>query len=284
MTQINVAKLKRYYRWLKSMIVSVPIASCIWAVPAPAEQITLTAFNYPPYMDESLPNKGLFCELVSEAYRAVGYNVSFIFYPLKRSTQYVIGGEALGQLGTEWNFPEDVRKNDVQSVPLFYYRVVGFYLKDRLNPMSFKTLKDLQRYRLEAILGSSDAAILKKYPQLKVEEAATMELMFKKVYADRSDIGFAVELSGLRFIATHYPNEQDRWAMTEDGIQGVLAQVVFSKKYPGSEKYQNAFKEGIQRIRDNGTYLQIFEKYYGTGQVPRVVSDTAKEIYVIPQK
>lgn len=284
MKHVNVMKGRRWCGWLKSITVSIITISIMGLVPARAEQITLTAFDYPPYMDESLPEKGLFCELVSEAYQSVGYDVSFEFYPLKRSTQYVIDGDALAQLGTEWNFPEDVRKNAVQSIPLFYYRVVGFHLKDKFNAISFKTLKDLKGYRLGAILGSSDAAILKKHPDLKLEEVTTMEQMFKKVYADRSDIGFTVELSGLTFIATHYPNEQDRWVMTEDGIQGILAQVVFSKKYPESEKYLNAFKEGIQRIRDNGTYLQVFEKYYGTGQVPDVVSDTTKAIYVIPQE
>lgn len=286
MKQGNVTKGRRRYGWLKRITVSMLTISVMCLVPAHAEQVTLTAFDYPPYMDDSLPEKGLFCELVSEAYHAVGYDVSFEFYPLKRSTQYVIDGKALAQLGTEWNFPDEARKNDVQSVPLFYYRVVGFYLKDRFKTMSFKTLKELQGYRLGVIRGSSDAAILLGHPDLNlnIEEVTLMEQMFKKVYADRNDIGFAVELSGLTFIATHYPNEQDRWVMTEDAIQGILADVVFSKKYPDVERYLNAFKDGIQRIRDNGTYLRVFEKYYGTGKVPDVVSDVTREIYVIPKE
>jgi ABC-type amino acid transport substrate-binding protein len=223
---------------------------------------------------------------VSVAYQSVGYKVAFEFYPLKRSTQYVIDGKALAQLGTEWNFPEEARKNDVQSVPLFYYRVVGFHRKDRFKAISFKTLKDLKGYSLGVIGGSSDAAILMGYPglSLNVEDVTTMEQMFNKVYAGRNDIGFAVELSGLTFIANHYPNEQDRWVMTEDAIQGILADVVFSKKYPNAEKYLHAFKDGIQRIRNNGTYLRIFEKYYGAGMVPDVVSDISKEMYVIPNE
>ena len=164
--------------------------------------------------------------------------------------------------------------------------MVGFYLKDRLTTVSFPTLKDLQGYRLGVIRGSSDAAILLGHPDLnlKVEEVNTMEQMFQKVHADRNDIGFAVELSGLTFIATRYPTEQNRWVMTQDAIQGILAQVVFSKRYPESEKLLNAFQEGIQRIRDNGIYLRVFEKYYGTGQNPDVFSDTSRELYVIPKE
>lgn len=254
---------------------------CPWI--AAAEKITLTAFDYPPYMNDSLPEKGLFCELVREVYQSVGYEVSFEFYPLKRSTLYVIEGKALAQLGTEWNFPEEARKNDVRGVPLFYYRVVGFYLKDNIDAFSFKRLHDLKGYRLGAILGSSDAAILGGEPELKLETVHTMEQMFKKLSMNRTDIGFAVELSGLDFIATHYPREKDRWMMTEDAVQGILAQVVFSKKYPDAEKYLKAFEEGIQRIRDNGVYHRVFEKYYGVGKVPEVAGDIDREIYVIPK-
>jgi polar amino acid transport system substrate-binding protein len=254
--------------------------------PVFGEPVNLTAFDYPPYMDAASPAKGLFCELVYEAYRSVGYEATFRFYPLKRSTQYVIHGQALAQLGTEWNFPEPARKTAVQSVPLFYYRVVGFHLKDRFQNISFSSLKDLQGYRLGVIRGSSDAAILKKHPDLNlmVDEVGLMSQLFKKLYLGRNDIVFTVELSGLKLIAAQYPKELDRWVMTEDAIQGILAQVVFSKAYPNSEIYLNAFKEGVARIRANGTYLRVFEKYYGVGRVPGVTGDLMREIYVIPKE
>ncbi|WP_417070506.1 substrate-binding periplasmic protein [Niveibacterium terrae] len=253
---------------------------------ARAEQITLSAFDYPPYMDESQAEKGLFCELVAAAYQSVGYKVSFRFYPLKRSTQYVIAGTELGQLGTEWNFSEEARKNSVKSVPLFYYRVQGFYLNDHFRSIAFKTLKDLKGYRLSVIRGSSDAAVLMSHPDLNldVEEVTTMEQMFKKVYFKRSDLGFAVELSGQTYIAKHYPAERQRWSMTGDAVQGILASVVFSKRYPDSEKYISAFRAGVQRIRKDGSYLRIFEKYYGAGKVPDSVWEIDRKPYLIPKE
>ena len=291
MKQMEVTTLSRRWIWFKGMTMSMMTICLVWvtvmfAAPARAEQLTLTAFHYPPYMDESLPEKGMFCELVAAAYQSVGYTVSFIFYPGKRSTKYVTDGDVLAHLGSEMNFSEEARKNDVQSVRVFYFRAVGFYLKDRFKSISFKTLKDLQGYRLGVIRGASLSLLFKKYPELNlsVEEVATMEQMFKKVYYDRSDIGFTVELSGRMFFAKYYPDEQDRWVITEDAVQGIFGDVVFSKKYPDSEKYLNAFKEGIQRIRDNGTYLRILEKYYGTGNVPAWVSDLTQKPYEIPKE
>jgi len=292
MKQMDVTKLSRRWKWLKGMMtMSMITVSLVWvavmfAASARAEQITLTPFDYPPFMDESLPEKGLFCELVAAAYQSVGYTVSFKFYPGKRSTQYVLDGYVLAHLGSERNFSEEELKNDVQSVRVFYFRAVGFYLKDRFKSISFKTLKDLQGYRLGVIRGASLSLFFKKYPELnlKVEELTTMEQMFKQVYHNRSDIGFTVELSGRMFFAKHYPNEQDRWVITEDAVQGIFGDVVFSKKYPNSEKYLNALKDGIQRIRDNGTYLRILEKYYGTGKVPDWVTDLTQKPYDIPKE
>ena len=248
-----------------------------------AEKVTLTAFNYPPYMDESLPEKGLFCELVYEAYKAAGYEASFTFYPLKRSTAYVAEGRELAQLGTELNFPEESRK-DIHAVPLFFYRKMGFYLKDRFKEIKFKSLRDLKGYRLGVIMGSSDSAILMNDKELQVEQVGTMEQMFKKLYAGRSDIVFAPELSALSFIKMNYPNEADRCAVTEDVLQDLLGQVIFSKKYPEYGKYMDKFREGLNLIRENSTYLSVFEKYYGKGRVPAEVGDINRKVYVIPKE
>lgn len=253
---------------------------------AQAEKLILSAFNYPPYMDESMPTKGVFCELVSAAFEAAGYNVVYQFHPLSRSTKYVVEGKLLGQLGTEWNFPEAEREVSITSIPLFYYRVVGFYLRDRFEEIRFDSLSDLTNYRLGVIRGSSDAAIIKSSPSLKlnIEEVNRMDQLLKKVDAGRTDIAFMVELSGLYRIAALYPSERNSWKMSQDAIQGIQAHVVFSNEYPNTKIYQHAFAKGLQSIKENGTYTRIFEKYYGENQVPANVADIHRDIYTIPEK
>ncbi len=271
---------------LKIVVRSIVIAVLSYAVSLTAsaeEKVTVTAFNYPPYMDESLSEKGLFCELVYEAYKAAGCETSFKFYPLKRSTLYVAEGRELAQLGTEWNFSEESRK-DVHPVSLFFYRKMGFYLKDRFKEIRFKKLSDLKGYKLGVILGSSDSAILMKNKYLEVEQVPTMEQMFKKLYAGRSDIVFAPELSALSFIEANYPGEVGRFAVTDDVLQDLLGQVIFSKKYPDYEKYVVKFQEGLNLIRDNGNYFKVLEKYYGKNKVPQDVGDISRKVYFIPNE
>lgn len=253
------------------------------AAPAQANQLTLTAFDYPPYMDPSLPSKGVFCELVSAAYKASGYDVHFRFYPLRRSTKYVMSGTVLGQLGTEWNFPATVREGAITSVPLFYYRVVGFYRTDHIKDIQFHSLTDLQGYQLGVLRGSSDAQLFRGVHSLTVEEVSHGEQLFKKLAARRNDIGFMAELSGLAILQRFYPQQLDDWARTDNMIQGLLAQVVFSRTYPHYDRYVAALQRGIQAIRKNGLYTRILEKYYGKGKVPDSVTDISQQPYTIPK-
>ena len=278
--------------WFTDMTINIitiilTAGAIFFAAPSYAEQITLVAFDYPPYMDKSLPGEGLFCELVTAAYKSVGCTVLFKFYPGKRATKYVIDGEVLASLGSERNFTdEDRKKNILQSVRVFSFRTVGFYLKDRFKSIPFATLKDLQGYRLGAIRGASASILFNKYPELNLNfiEVNTMEQMFNKVYYDRSDLVFTVELSGRMFIAKHYPKDQNRWVMTRDSLQNIFGDVVFSKKYPNWEKYLNIFRNGLQIIRNDGTYLRILEKYYGEGKVPVEVTDITQKAYDIPKE
>lgn len=225
------------------------------------KEIKLSVFHYPPYMDKNLENNGLFCELILEAYKAVGIEVEFNFYPLRRSTQYVIEGRSLGQLGTIWNFPIE-EKDNLYFVPIFYYKIVGFYLKKNYKTIEIKNLNELRKYRISVILGSSDEQVLKSNENLIVESVSNMEQLFKQVYLGRSDIAFAVELSGINTLKNYYPKEIKKWGITEDYIQKINAHVVFSKKYPSCVEYAEKLKLGLMLIKENGIFSKIFKKYY----------------------
>lgn len=251
---------------------------------AQPEEIIITAFDYPPYMDESARPQGLFSELVAAAFEAVNIQVNFQFLPLKRSTSYVLTGKALGQMGTIWNFPPE-QHDLLDTVAIFYYQVVGFYLKDRVKNVQFSSLEDLRPYELGTIRGSSDAAILAQDPLLKVSVMPTMAHLFQALYQSRRyDLLFTVQLSGLSFIQRHYPKDIDRWQMTQDAVQGLLAQVVFSKQYPDYQRYMHKLQNGLDTIIANGRYQEIFSYYYGGKPVPNTVLALDRPIYNLPIK
>lgn len=224
------------------------------------KKIRLSAFHYPPYMDESLENKGLFCELILKAYELVGIEVEFDFYPLRRSTKYVIEGRSLAQLGTIWNFPESVR-SDLYPVPSFYYKILGFYLKTNYENIEFNNLEDLNKYRISTILGSSDEKLLKESGLLMINSVSTMEQLFKQVYLGRSDIAFAVKLSGIDTLKRYYLEDIEKWKITENYLQKIDAHVVFSKKYPNYLSYVEKLKKGLYLLKEKGKFYNIFQKY-----------------------
>jgi ABC-type amino acid transport substrate-binding protein len=75
----------------------------------------------------------------------------------------------------------------------------------------------------------------------------------------------------------------EHWRQTDSIIQGLLAQVVFSKAYPHYDRYVAALQQGIRVIRNNGLYTRILEKYYGKGKVPDSVKNINQKPYTIPK-
>ena len=51
----------------------------------------------------------------------------------------------------------------------------------------------------------------------------------------------------------------------------------FNKKNRLYPEVVYEFDRGMKRIKENGKYLEIVEKYYGKGKVPRIVLDFIKE-------
>lgn len=268
--------------WINGITITMVVVSVIGgaAYQAHAETVPIVAFEYPPFLSASLPNNGLVGEIVTEAFHIVGYDVSYQYYPFKRATQYVIDGDALATGGGAQQFPDDAQHN-IQNIPIFYCRIPAFYLKARFQTLSFPTLKDLRGYHIGSLLGTGDTMILRRDPELHVEEVATVEQLFKKVEAGRSDFATLIDLSILSYLVANYPNWQERWGISEDIILGTPVGLTFSKKYPGYEKYLNAYTEGFQRIRENGTYRRIMETYYGRELVDKA-SEIAKPPYIIP--
>ncbi len=54
--------------------------------PSAQKTIRLVTAEREPYIGENLPNKGYIYELVSEAFRRVGYDAEISFYPVARAT------------------------------------------------------------------------------------------------------------------------------------------------------------------------------------------------------
>lgn len=135
-------------------------------------------------------------------------------------------------------------------------------MKKNYKTIEIKNLNELRKYRISVILGSSDEQVLKSNENLIVESVSNMEQLFKQVYLGRSDIAFAVELSGINTLKNYYPKEIKKWGITEDYIQKINAHVVFSKKYPSCVEYAEKLKLGLMLIKENGIFSKIFKKYY----------------------
>ena len=60
-----------------------------------------------------------------------------------------------------------------------------------------------------------------------------------------------------------FPAEAANYKYTKAFNRGDVS-VVFSKKADPDNAYNTKFKEGLAKIKKNGTYMKIMAKYYGS--------------------
>jgi hypothetical protein len=70
------------------------------------KEVVIAATELPPISSEKMPGNGMMPEIISAAFSAAGYNVTFKFFPYARIFGTVAGGEILAGIGVvekEWN-------------------------------------------------------------------------------------------------------------------------------------------------------------------------------------
>jgi polar amino acid transport system substrate-binding protein len=96
----------------------------------------------------------------------------------------------------------------------------------------------------------------------------TLNQNVKKVHAGRDDMFAATELGGWAIINKYYANEIYNFAASKKPIYHISADIIFADD---QQYLSEIFKEGLDIIKKNGTYLSIVENYYGSRGVPEQI-------------
>ena len=234
----------------------------------------ILAFENPPTTSPSILGEGLGVELMKAAFQEVGVRPILKYFPLKRTVSLMQAQEAAAMLGNNLYFTEK-EKAHFPVTPFILSRFVFVYYKPaHPEGIRYETFEDLRQYAIAVRLGSN-AAIPLKQANLTVHETSTIDGMFKQLQSRRIDLAAVVDLTVPLTIRTLFPEEEANFAMLPKPLQEYWAGMVFNTNLPDGVSYQAKLAEGIEKIKRNGTYLKIYEKYYGAGNVPQTVLDFA---------
>jgi hypothetical protein len=90
----------------------------------------------------------------------------------------------------------------------------------------------------------------------------------KMIRAGRNDLGFEVLGVTPYFVKIDNPQDLSNWGFV-DSWTFVPQYMAFNGSYSKGKYYEEKFKEGIETIKNNGVYLDIYEKFYGKNNVPK---------------
>lgn len=210
--------------------------------------------NKPPYVFEK-ENTGLEVDLFREAAKAAGFEVKSYFGPMERLKTKMINGEL--DAITNTNVNENLKL--YSSLPFITYHNFAFALKKK--NLKIKTIADLKKYSITSfqrsrdLLGSEFSKMANENPQYR--EFADQKLRNIQLFKGRVDVAIADKR-----IFHYFSSQLDS---TVDYNQPVVMYDLFkANQYQAafrSEAVMKKFNEGLLKIKKNGTYSRIENRY-----------------------
>lgn len=240
------------------------LALCLAAGAAAAEnptKIRLTNGEWAPYQSENLPDYGAASSLVTQAFKAVGIEVDYGFFPWNRAMMLVERGAWDGTF--MWVLTPERERLYLSSDPLFTLREVVFYSKD--NPIDARNPEDLRGKVMGALDSSAfgqQFASLIEDGSIIVARVQNNQQLFQMLAKGRVDFVPELETSGYEAVLAHLTEDQRRRighleTLTYDWSYHLLV----SRQVMDGPYFVDAFNRGMAIIRENGLFETIIGPY-----------------------
>ncbi|GHE77427.1 substrate-binding periplasmic protein [Thalassotalea profundi] len=214
----------------------------------------VTGLNKPPYVIEE-GSKGIQLDLIRTAFKSSGFSISFLHIPFGRGVTGFQQFNADGIL----TLPEDADFADLYvSQPYIYYQNIAVSLLE--NDFSIDNISDLAG---KSIIAFQNA---RKYLGDEYNEAATSFMNYREVpeqdkqieslFLHRSDV-IVLDINIFKAYLKSHANSD----LTKPfKVHYIFSERPYSAGFRGKEM-RDIFDENIKKMRENGTYQLILDKY-----------------------
>jgi polar amino acid transport system substrate-binding protein len=198
---------------------------------------------------------GIAVDIVKEAFKSEGIDVEFDIMSYDRGMLLVKNGEAIGCFDAP-------RTGEIEKIylwhdePMFSGDSYFYARSDYAGSISNIDDLDGKKVGLTQGYGYGDAIDLNN--KIDKEYSKTDEIILRKLIAGRVDLIILYDR-----VADHL--------IKSNNVHGKIKQVglsestglyvAFSKSMPDGEKYRDIFSSGLKKIKENGVYDEIFNKW-----------------------
>jgi polar amino acid transport system substrate-binding protein len=223
---------------------------------AAERKLEIAATEWPPFYGKDLENNGFMTEIILEAFKRVGYEVSVKFLPWKRALKGTKSGKHDGLYSVYYR--KEREEWFVYSAPL-PANEWGFF-KHKDADISFETFEDLKPYTIGVVRGyvvppGFDEA------ELKTALANDDEQNLRKLHKRRLDLVLTDKIVAKYIMKTKIPDAISDLEWLDPPVSTEIQYLVFSKQSPDYETNLSAFNKGLAEIEADGTLRAIMAKH-----------------------
>lgn len=223
---------------------------------AHAREIVLCTMNWEPYYGKDLPRGGFFTDIVRTAFERAGHTVNVEFMPWPRAMLEVKQGDRDVLLGAYYS--DERARTYVASKPI-YTDKTGLVALNSLGFQDFDSLHELSDYTIGVGRGFAVSEEFDSADYLDKEFEKTQVLNLRKLYTKRVDM-IAGSFVSIRFFAAKENMDVSSLVFLDPPLQEHTLHIMVSRAIEDDEELLADFHEGLEAIREDGTYRRILEE------------------------
>jgi polar amino acid transport system substrate-binding protein len=245
---------------MKYLILIILILQSLLLFSNPKDVFIATG-EYPPYTSSEYKNYGFCAEICTEAFKAVGINTKYVFFPWNRTENLLKNGKVFAAL--------PYAKTDERSA-LYYFsdpildsKALFFYLKDNKkipDNFAWNSMNDFNPFIMGGLLGYWYVDNFEKN-KLNVVYSISDVANFSNLINRRVDFILITDQVGWHIIRKNFPDHLNKIKTLPKPESNFPFHLMISKSYPDYKKLTTEFNRGLKIIKKNGTFAKISEKY-----------------------
>jgi len=247
----------------------------IWTPLSGQELIRIAYSPSPYYSQEEYDIEGLYGTLYREAFATVGIEVQFLEFPIERGVSALFNGivdaHSPGTL-----YIRGSERDQIIWEPVG--RIASIYLYcDPYQPMGkvpAGAIEDRMKFFAE---NKISLVAMKNNPAISFYQSygvnlilvETMDQAVRIIEAGHADYAALEMMGALITIYSLFPEKVD--SFHSDEVPAYDTSLAFLKSNDKAIYFLEKFREGLEVLKSSGRYLELFEIFWGSGNVPKNV-------------
>jgi len=242
-------------RIIRTLLVSALL--CLASAHAHATDINLVTVDYSPFYGPNLPNEGPITEIVTAAFKKVGYQVGIKYVPWARAVADAKAGKADGLHGA-W-YSKEREQWFVYSDKLPGNEIV-LYKRKGTEPQGFTGYEDLQPYKIGVVRGYVNPPEFNA-ANIRTEEASSDKLNLTKLAKERVDLILIDRAIAKYMLANELTEYKDDLEAVDPPLTIEYLYMLISKETADYQRKVDDFNKGLKALTAEGGVDEIMKRH-----------------------